>query len=253
MLTLDLRPTLRRRTTVLVGAAAILALAACAEEVTEPSIRKTPDRANALQLPSQTWVTARFVDENNNPAPHMYIHVTPYRGGTWTVGDSEVWKDVDPRVGFVKRLLPSAPSYTGCLVGTHAFYVYEEGTCHYAMPVNGTADLGAFKVYARPQVFFQLQNKNGSLIKGGMIKVVAPDSSVEYTLYENFNDDSPIDGIISFRPGTLGTWSFCEMEPPPGYLLTKPACGTVTVTAWGQNVFVPLKHAVALLPPTNPF
>jgi hypothetical protein len=248
------RPTHRRRATVFAGAVWLLALAACADDATAPTTRKTADRPNAIKLPSSTWVTARFVDENNTPAYPMYIHVTPYRGSTWTVADGEGWGDTDPREGFVKRLLPSAPSYTGCLVGTHAIYAYEEGTCHFAVPVNGTADLGVFKVYRRPQVFFQIQDRNGSLIKGGTLTVVAPDSSVQYTLYENYNDDSPtIDGVISFRPGKLGTWSYCEVEPPPGYLLAKPACGTVTVSAWGQNVTVPIKHARALLPPTNPF
>ncbi len=250
----DSRPTHRRRATVFVGAVWLLALAACADDTTAPKITKSPEGPNAIKLQTKTWVTARFVDDNNTPAYPLWVSVTPYRGSTYSIGEGEIWGDSDPREGFIKALLPSAPSYSGCLTGVNAYYVWDTtNNCRVATPgVTGTADLGAFHVHRRPEIYFYMRDRNGTLVKGSELDVTGPDG-VTLHIVDGAADDDPADGVVRVRVGAIGTASYCETVPPTGYLLAKPACGTVTTTAWGQKVGFGIKHTLALMPPTNPF
>jgi len=228
------RPTHRRRATGFAGAVWLLALAACADDTTAPKIRKFPDGPNAIKLQPSTWVTARFVDDNNTPAYPLWVNITPYRGSTHTLTDGAASGDSDPREGFIKALLPSASSYSGCLFGVNAYYVWDStASCRSATPVNGTADLGAFHVHPRPEIYFFMRDKNENLLKGAELDVTGPDG-VTLHVVDGSIDDHPDDGIIRVRVGAIGTFTYCETVPPTGYLLAKPACGTVTATAWGQ-------------------
>jgi len=244
------RPTHRWGATALVGALALLALAACADDTTAPKPTNAPEKPNAIKL-STTWVTARFVDDAGNPAYPLWLSITSSGGATRGIGDNGPSDDSDPREGYVKVQMVTAPLYTACLTGVNAYFVWDT-SCKYAQPVNGTADLGTFIVHRRPEIHFYMKDRNENLLGGAELAVTGLDG-VTYLYADGVTGDQPNDGIIRVRVDGLATFTWCETKPPTGYLLAKPNCGTVTTTAWGQQLGKGIYHTLALMPPTNPF
>ena len=114
------------------------------------------------------------MDQNGDPAPGLSVGITPYRSYTYWVGDHEMWGDEDPRKGFISRHLPTAPSYKGCFPLSSSAWVWEGDGCRTVTPVNGTADLGVFQVYRRPEIRFYTYDRQGHIIEGASVRITGP-------------------------------------------------------------------------------
>lgn len=239
-----------RRVAVAGVAAVSLSLAACGDAVTAPqasAVAREIDRPSGVVLKVMTFATVRVMDIAGKTIPEtgwMTFKTMNPADSLYVLDNSAA--DLDPTIGVMKVALTPGKSYQACFV----FSTYYRGdvtnpsfpNCRTVSSNASQVDIGNVTARRSPQLTFLTKNEFNVLIGGASFSVSVPGWSWTFSDGQWPYDKSPaVDGNLTYVVNYPNTTSWCEVSPPPKYLLISPACGVVN-TAWeGKYTFI-LKH-----------
>jgi len=154
--------------------------------------------------------------------------------------------DLNPLLGVMTIKMPMAAKQRVCLYNFSSLYAFEMYQPHCnEVTTNGAykVDAGTLVMRKKPVHTFYLKDSFGFPVTGGKIHVKGPLWYYDFSFEDGgFGDVGAPDGKIEMRGEIAGTYEWCEVAPPTGYLLTKPACGTITLN-WEGVTSQKLYHA----------
>jgi hypothetical protein len=243
-------PALGRRCVVAGLTAVSLSLAACSDAATAPqaaSVARDIARPSEVVLSVATFAKVRVIDIAGKTltSTGWVRFTTTDPADTVEVLDNTA-KDYDPAVGVVKAALKPGKSYKACFT-FNTFYRGESNnpsfpSCSTVTSKASQIDMGNVVARRSPQFTFLTKNEFNQLIGGASFSVSVPGWSLTMSDGQWPYDQSPgADGNLTYVVNYPNMTTWCEVSPPPKYLLTSAKCGTVTTSWEGKYTFI-LQH-----------
>ena len=244
-----------RRACVLGGVIAAASVVACSDSATapRPTAVAVPTSAAANIVLPKSLVSVKVTLYNGTLFAYDKASVKFFANGdSGTVKDNSAF-DKDTTTGIIAALIPMSASVKVCLTDAPKDWSWSPNqACNTVAGGTSKVDAGSLIIHNIPGLGLYMRNMAGNIITsgGGKFEITGPPGS-GYSLTVTDNDANDrfggVDGkgkIVVWVPAP-GTYKWCEKVAPPGYLITLPDCGLVTVV-WDFGVIVDIKHALKL-------
>lgn len=247
MLSLSLS-ILGRRAAIVAGAVATISTVACSDGATAPRppiAAIPPSGPQADIIPMKSLVTVKIQTIWGTLLPETALVKFFAANDSVVILDNSA-DDKNMTVGIVTVWQPPSNKYSACLVQDTKTYAVDASVynCKSAPGGQKATDLGVLVMRRFPIVGAFQQDMNGNNIVGGKFIFTAPpsDGFTATAADGSANDLSAAnDGKIVIRANRPGTYTWCELTPPTGFLLANPNCGTVNL-GWDVDTGFIVKH-----------
>jgi hypothetical protein len=150
--------------------------------------------------------------------------------------------DLNATGGIIAVRMPMAAIQKVCLYNTTYYWAFEGQVCT-EVTTNGASkvDAGSLVMRKKPVHIFVMKDGFGMPIKGGRVHVKGP-VWFDYDFEDGgVMDPGAANGQIEIHGDRPGTYEWCEVAAPSGYLLAKPTCGTLNLV-WEGKTSTTLYH-----------
>ena len=240
-----------RRAATLGSVAAAATVVACSDSATapQPAAVSIPSTADANIIPLRMLVTVKVTLWNGTLFGYDKASVKFIANGdSGTVKDNSAF-DKDTTTGIISALVPWSASVKVCLTDAPKDWSWSPNQACNTVPGGASkVNAGSLVIHNIPAIGLDMKNMAGNIIPGGKFEITGPPGSgYSQTITDGDANDryAGVNGHIVLWVPAPGTYKWCEKVAPPGYLITLPECGLVTVV-WDFGTLVEVKHGLKL-------
>jgi len=173
------------------------------------------------------FLTAVHPDMTTIPTLGSSFNVIQPTGDTIKVVDNGQY-DSDPSAGVIKLSQFLAGKYTSCPLTAPTGFDLAQDICVTTTVAAGSGASLGFISFPKPSLWWTVARPTGELIGGGVYSVVGLHGLVKFTVADNgANDLDSRPGFVNAKITLTGTYSVCEVTPPPTSFPAMTKCFSV--------------------------